>query len=273
MPRKLSVLIVPDEGGPPRRLHVPTFWLKVAGWLLVVIIIGVAAAVVNYSRVIQRALDWDRLAAENERLREENRRIVRVAREVDQGRQILARIVRGMGGHIDMSQPLTPAGAETDDASAGSPDRAVNLSAEAASLLKTSAIETSRSASEPDHRPVAGFISKKFVEDPLFPDRSHRGIDIAGKLGAPVVASGDGRVIFSGWTTYFGNTLMVAHPGGWVTFYGHNEQNLKEAQAEVKRGEPIALLGSTGKSSAPHLHYEIWKDGVPVDPERLFKGE
>ena len=119
--------------------------------------------------------------------------------------------------------------------------------------------------------PVRGFISQRFVQDNLFPERSHRGIDIAGKLGAPLVAAAAGKVLFDAWSPFFGNCRMIAHRDGYLTFYGHNKINLKKVQDEVKRGEPIALLGTSGNSSAPHLHFEIWKDGEPVDPLKMLQ--
>lgn len=275
MPRRLNVLIVPDEGGPPRRLHIPTVWLKLGGWALVALFVLVLYAVINYSRVVHKAFDWNRLAAENERLKAENRRIVSVAREVDQSRQILARIVKNLGGHLDLG-PISNASegwTDIEPASAEQVKQAAGLSKAASEALGSTAREKAFEAAKPDFRPVNGFISQKFIDDPIYAERSHRGVDIAGKMGAPVAAAGNGRVIFSGWTEYFGNTLIIAHPGGWVTFYGHNQTNLKAVQTEVKRGETIALLGSTGKSSAPHLHYEVYQNGEPVDPTRIFKAQ
>jgi murein DD-endopeptidase MepM/ murein hydrolase activator NlpD len=75
-------------------------------------------------------------------------------------------------------------------------------------------------------------------------------------------------VIFSGWTYDDGYMIMIGHGSGYQTSYKHNEALLKEIGARVRRGEPIALLGSSGRtSSGPHLHFEVWKDAVPQDPK------
>jgi murein DD-endopeptidase MepM/ murein hydrolase activator NlpD len=110
--------------------------------------------------------------------------------------------------------------------------------------------------------PTEGFITRGYD-----PGQRHFGLDIAGKTGTIVAAAAEGHVIFAGWTNEDGNTIIISHPGGFQTFYKHNQSLLKSANSFVKRGEPVALLGNSGTtSSAPHLHFEIWKDGAPVDP-------
>ena len=111
-------------------------------------------------------------------------------------------------------------------------------------------------------RPTEGFVTQGFD-----PPRRHFGMDFAGKRGTPVYAPTDGHVVFAGWTYDDGNLLILSHGGGYLTVYKHNQSLLKNTQAMVKRGEPIALLGTSGKTSLwPHLHFEVWKDGVPRDP-------
>jgi murein DD-endopeptidase MepM/ murein hydrolase activator NlpD len=99
----------------------------------------------------------------------------------------------------------------------------------------------------------------------------HYGLDIAGSVGTPVHAAADGYVVFSGWTSDDGNKIILSHSGGFLTFYKHNQSVLVPLNARVRRGEPIALLGNSGETSAgPHVHFEIWKDGVPVDPANFI---
>jgi murein DD-endopeptidase MepM/ murein hydrolase activator NlpD len=94
----------------------------------------------------------------------------------------------------------------------------------------------------------------------------HKGVDIAAREGEPVQAAGDGTVTFAGWDTYYGNKIEITHGAKYATMYGHNEKLLVKAGDHVKRGQIIALVGSTGKSSGPHLHYELKVDGQSVDP-------
>ncbi|HLA69264.1 MAG TPA: M23 family metallopeptidase [Bacteroidota bacterium] len=110
--------------------------------------------------------------------------------------------------------------------------------------------------------PTEGYVTRGFS-----PAQRHFGIDIAGKMGTPVNAAAEGYVVFAGWTTDDGYVVILSHANGFLSFYKHNQSLLKNANTFVKRGEPIALLGNSGKtSSGPHLHFEIWKDGTPVDP-------
>ncbi|MGA9119323.1 MAG: M23 family metallopeptidase [Bacteroidota bacterium] len=110
--------------------------------------------------------------------------------------------------------------------------------------------------------PVDGIISQGFD-----PARSHYGVDFAGKRGTPIYAAADGHVVFSGWTYDDGNMVILAHDGGYMTVYKHNQTLLTTLQSFVRRGEPIALLGASGRTSAgPHLHFEVWKNGTPRDP-------
>jgi murein DD-endopeptidase MepM/ murein hydrolase activator NlpD len=114
----------------------------------------------------------------------------------------------------------------------------------------------------PAMMPVEGYTTRGYN-----PAQGHFGLDIAAKLGSLVCAAADGYVVFSGWTHDDGYQVIVSHNGGFLTFYKHNETILKSANAFVKRGEPIALLGNSGQtSSGPHVHFEIWKNGTPVDP-------
>jgi murein DD-endopeptidase MepM/ murein hydrolase activator NlpD len=261
--RKLNILIVPDEGGEPRRLKVAVFWLKVALWGGILLLLAVLAGAFSYGIVARRALDYDRLHSENERLDLENQRIIRVAHEVEQSRQILAQIIRSLGGHLEMGKYpdtlLTESGGLT---------KSMTISDDSRTLLNGDdlVVERIMAYSLPTCMPADGFISQEFRRDYIFPERSHLGIDIAGKTGTPVRAAAAGRVTFAGWTTHFGQCMIIAHRNGYLTFYGHNQLNLKSVQAEVQRGETIALLGTSGTSSAPHLHFEIWKDGIAIDP-------
>ncbi len=114
--------------------------------------------------------------------------------------------------------------------------------------------------------PTEGYITRGYE-----PALRHYGLDIAGSAGTPVHASADGYVVFAGWTSEDGNTIILSHTGGFLTFYKHNQSLLATTSAHVRRGEPIALLGSSGETSAgPHVHFEIWKDGVPVDPANFI---
>jgi murein DD-endopeptidase MepM/ murein hydrolase activator NlpD len=94
----------------------------------------------------------------------------------------------------------------------------------------------------------------------------HSGVDISVPYGSPVKTTADGIVSYSGWTARSGNTVVVEHGHGFRTAYAHNRKNLVRVGERVLRDEIIAISGSTGNSTGPHVHYEIWKDGHHVNP-------
>jgi murein DD-endopeptidase MepM/ murein hydrolase activator NlpD len=104
--------------------------------------------------------------------------------------------------------------------------------------------------------------------------RPHRGIDIAGPVGTPIVAAAAGEVIASGWSAGgYGNLVKLRHPDGSVTLYAHNSRLLVRRGQNVQQGEPIAQMGSTGFSTGPHLHFEIHPSGRgAVNPMAFLPG-
>jgi len=122
----------------------------------------------------------------------------------------------------------------------------------------------------PEGRPVArGFISSYFGAraDP-FDGREafHKGVDFAGSIGDKVVAVAAGVVTWAGERSGFGKLIEVSHGDGFVTRYAHNQRTLVSVGETVKRGEAVALMGSTGHSTGPHVHFEVLRNGRQVDP-------
>lgn len=98
----------------------------------------------------------------------------------------------------------------------------------------------------------------------------HAGVDIGLPAGTFIYPPFSGRVIFSGLTRGYGNLIILAHVDGFTTSYGHNAANLIPVGTMVDEEVPIAIVGATGTATGPHLHFEVRKDGHPVDPEALM---
>ena len=121
--------------------------------------------------------------------------------------------------------------------------------------------------------PVRGFLSSTYGPrtDPFTGNqRTHEGIDIVAPKGTPVKSPADGIVTYSGVDPSLGNMLVVDHGYGVITRYGHINANLVREGQRVKRGDALATVGTTGRSTGPHLHYEIRINDVAINPLKLI---
>ncbi|TWH46618.1 M23 family metallopeptidase [Sporomusa sp. KB1] len=141
--------------------------------------------------------------------------------------------------------------------------------------LKSSLTEKKeRLASTPSIWPTNGEVTSRFGwrSSPWGSGSGdwHPGIDIANDIGTPITAAADGTVVNSSWYGGYGNMVEIDHGNGIVTIYGHNSQNLVTPGQQVKKGQLIARMGSTGYSTGPHLHYEIRVNGTAVNPSSFL---
>ena len=121
--------------------------------------------------------------------------------------------------------------------------------------------------------PASRYISSSFgnrLHPTLHVWKFHTGIDIGCASGKDIVAAASGKVIMSQWYGGYGNCVMIDHGGGIVTLYGHASKRLVSQGQTVKRGQTIALVGSTGRSTGPHLHFEVRKNGEYINPMNYF---
>ena len=132
----------------------------------------------------------------------------------------------------------------------------------------------------PKGRPVKGWITSRFGSremafdfgddgNPKSRREYHVGVDIASRIGTPLHATAEGTVIFAGKFGGYGNLVIIEHDYGYTTRYGHCSRILVTPGQKVKAGECVALMGNTGSSTGPHVHYEIRKFGVPLDPKTI----
>ena len=120
---------------------------------------------------------------------------------------------------------------------------------------------------------IGGWISSHFGNrsDP-FTGRGafHAGVDFAGPAGSRVIAVGPGVVTYSGWKDGYGNVVEITHPTGYVTRYGHNSRNLVAVGRTVQKNDAIAVIGSTGRSTGTHVHFEVLRDGNVLNPMKYL---
>ncbi len=280
--RHISVLFIPDDHAEPYSFRVGSLMVKflmVAGVLLALHFVGGA---VSYWQLLKTQKASADLRRDNKRLLEDNKRVYQLASQLEEmvKEQEKIRSLLGVessdgtgGGELSYkSNDLT----FTDEAPSGmpvasKPVREVKAMALAGSFLsqKNRGLKMSP-RNLPTLLPVEGFVTNEFKRLNWPPFNAHTGVDIAAKRGTVVAASADGQVVFANWTVDLGNLIIIYHGNDTFTYYGHNDRLLVAEKSFVKKGQPIALLGSSGKSSGPHLHFEIWTNGVPVDPKQYL---
>jgi len=128
-------------------------------------------------------------------------------------------------------------------------------------------------ASTPAVRPCQGWTTSRFGyrKSPFTGRREfHKGYDIANRKGTPIIATADGVVSYTGPKGLLGNMVMIDHGHGMVTRFGHLYKIVVKRGQTIKRGDTIALMGNTGRSTGPHVHYEVHLNGIPVNPEKYI---
>jgi murein DD-endopeptidase MepM/ murein hydrolase activator NlpD len=128
-------------------------------------------------------------------------------------------------------------------------------------------------ASTPAIRPTSGWMTSRFgYRTSPFTGRKefHKGVDIANRKGTAIVATADGEVTFVGKKNSLGKVVVIDHGHGMVTRFAHLSDTLKKRGDKVKRGDIIAQMGNTGRSTGPHLHYEVHLNGLPINPEKYI---
>jgi murein DD-endopeptidase MepM/ murein hydrolase activator NlpD len=181
----------------------------------------------------------------------------------------------GMGG----PEPVTdPESLSTTDFVAALSDLERTLQDQSDKLFALESIMLERSLREqtsPNGSPVADFWLSSpfgFRTDPLTGKREfHTGIDFAGPSGSPVKAVASGIVTWSGPRLGYGNMVEVSHGNGYFTRYGHNSRNLVGIGDKVKKGDLVALLGASGRTTGPHVHFEVVRNGEYVNPRGRMK--
>jgi len=273
-----TVMIIPDDNKRPvsMRLHHGMFRI-----ILIVIILfcaGISVLVGWGARISAKLQLVHTLKTENSSLRRENESLrssflsTNHSEHMTRYLQRLSRMVEGTPYSVssELSQTTTHANTTLQDSSKTAPAPAHGFSSPGPVVPDTDYATSLLGL--PNIRPVEGWITKHFSVS-LGDDtesEEHLGVDFAAAEGTPIRATAPG-VVQKIWTDrYFGKMVVVDHAEGFSTRYGHCSQILVAGGDHVKRGQTIALVGNTGMSTAPHLHYEVLKEGKPVDPLKYF---
>jgi murein DD-endopeptidase MepM/ murein hydrolase activator NlpD len=285
--RHFSMIFVPDQERDPKTVSMTYGQGKVLLVILILLGIHIITGAWGYVRIINLENRKAALESKNLQLTTENKKIEQVIQEFQVIRETDQKIRKAFGTTLGLSgagqtglEPSASSARErvpTAFPKTWSPPLSQSQeSSKPAGPDNISLLFDKKSYFNPDWLPsllpVGGILTTHFQKGGWFLGKSHQGIDIAAPKGTPILAAGSGQVLMADWTPDYGNVVLIYHGNGVFTYYGHAMRLLVEQGFRVQKGQPIALLGSSGISSAPHLHFEIWKDGEPLDPEPLLVG-
>jgi murein DD-endopeptidase MepM/ murein hydrolase activator NlpD len=279
--RYLSLIYVPDQDADPKSVSMSYAKGRILAFLLALLGLHILWGFFGYYRVARLESQRRSLIRENADLKVSNRRIDEIEKEFARIKRTDEKIRKAFGVTLGVGeQPAR--GAEPDRAvSARTQAETAVVAEEPAGAVKAVdnaplILVSRREAADfnpedlPTRLPVNGVMTTRYRESGTQARRNHRGIDIAAPKGTVIQAAGSGVVLFSDWTPDLGNLVIVSHGMGYMTYYAHAQKSLVEQGMRVKKGQPIALVGSSGISSAPHLHFELWKDGESINPEEFL---
>jgi murein DD-endopeptidase MepM/ murein hydrolase activator NlpD len=251
--------------------------------LLVLVFMGccsVAGFVASYARMASKVANYNNLRREADGLRD---RYQLLQKEVSRTQEQLASlefyarevaVAYGIKQKLEGPQDISAEGKLTPSYAESLADYNYLQTASSLSLQSRYASRI-RAASTPSIWPVEGPIWGPFGRrsDPFSGEGTefHPGVDIGAAPGTPVHATADGFVIASGWNGGYGRLVVIDHGAGTRTYYAHLSRIFVQTGAEVRRGELVGEVGSTGRVTAPHLHYEVRNGGAPVNPYRYMK--
>ncbi|OGL16854.1 MAG: hypothetical protein A3K12_03875 [Candidatus Rokubacteria bacterium RIFCSPLOWO2_12_FULL_71_19] len=287
-PERVHVVIERTDGSRIVRLPAPRWLVSVAVGLGGLILVAAGALYTDYVALKKQRAEFAaleaRLAEQQQAIDGFQQRVSRVRAEVDSWHDLRAKIWQpfgpdagmpargtGIGGgtaqrHLESSQPRLSILDELDQLTAVVTDEGESLRALERFIGKAGKVL----ASLPSRWPVRGPVNSDFGgrSSPWSSGSSefHGGLDIGAPRGTPVMAPAPGTVVFAGRHAEYGVTLVIDHGNDIKTLYGHLTRVTVAQDQKVQRGQQIGLTGNTGRSSGPHLHYEIQVKGQPANP-------
>lgn len=248
-PRYVTIMLVPDGTEARSGWRVRRWLLKTIVISLTSLLVGIVVFFIFYGQVLSRAAMTEQVVAENDDLKRYYYKVQLLEQNLYQTREMVTRMASLAG--IDFVFPELP-----DDSTLFA-----ELTPNAGAIVaRPSALDWSL----PAGLPIQGFVTQQFEVGDA--DHYHPGVDIACAVGTPVLATGSGVVEYVAFDSAYGNMAVLRHNDSVTTVYGHNDRVLVEVGEKVRVGGRLAESGNSGKSTAPHLHYEVRVNGEPIDP-------
>jgi len=306
MRRKISFCLVCNYGAPVRQFAASVAAIRILGFFCLVGLLGIVYIGYDYVSLKQTSFHTHRLrstiAVQTEEIDSQRKHIQKFGKEINALKLKLAGLKEsekklravaniepsegqegffGMGGSlpedidtkVDLTEKhnslLREMHEQVEQLHAAIDTQTEDFS----SLLQNLQGQQNLIASTPAIRPTDGWITSKFGfrKSPFTGNREfHKGVDIATRKKTPILAAADGVVAYVGNKGYMGKTIVIDHGYGMVTRYGHIDKALKKRGDKVKRGDKIALVGTSGRTTGPHVHYEVLLNGIPVNPQKYM---
>lgn len=277
--RGVTIVVHIDGDTNSKKYHMPLWSFEAGKWGALTVALLVVLFFAFAEPLTHAAARVPGLEHEVARLRQENSQVQQLAAALSRAEANYQGLRQLLGARAG-SGPVPVAAAGSDSIPASSPAPVVPkpapdmMRAVALQARVPAASRYGPGASEPVHWPldVAGFVTRGDAR-PGDSVEAHPGIDIAVPLGSPVRAAGGGMVEKAGTDSAYGLFVLLQHPGRYESMYGHASRLLVREGDSVQAGQVIALSGSSGHSTAPHLHFEIRLDGKSLDPLTMVKRE
>ena len=303
-----TLVIFAGTTGAPKKTQIPKRFVRVGLSLLLVLVLGVAGSSFYFAnRYIDLLGTQDELTSLRRESKIQKIQVEKFAQQVRNFETEMARLERfekklrvitaldgnpastednwGVGGPYGLSNHSFTTSLEREARAIGE-----RLSGSLSHLTKQAKVQTislqeldeffksqkSLLSSTPSVWPTRGWVTSGFGyrKSPFTGLREkHEGWDIAARAGSQVRATADGVVVVAGREYGYGNMIEVDHGYGYITRYGHNSKHMVQVGDKVKRGDVVALVGSTGRITGPHVHYEVLLNGVPVNPQNFILEE
>jgi murein DD-endopeptidase MepM/ murein hydrolase activator NlpD len=283
------LFIATGEDGQLRKVHIPLHYLYVMLVGAAICALSLTGIASSYVRMLWKVSQFNALRTEKEDLKNRYSRLEQVAKE----RDIQVASLGSLAGEVSSLYGLKSDPAMVTAATVNVKDAQVTSSLDQLYALRTSALTGAtmtglsfglirnvttadwiQANSAPNLWPVEGSVTGSFGEriDPFNGEGAfHSGIDIASQMGEPVIAPADGVVLFADFMGGYGRVVMIDHGHGITTRYGHLANFVVAAGQRVQRGDTIGHVGLSGRSTGPHLHYEVRINDTPVNPHKYLR--
>ena len=288
MQKRFYILFVArDAEGELRKIPIPLHYLYVFMVGALIGMLSITGMAGSYTRMLSKVMRFNQLRTEKEALKTRYTQLEQVAKEKDiqvASLGTLASDVSTLYGLKSESLLTKTSEADRGEAVQGSVDQLYALRQSAMNGAATIGIgmgvrqatitDWLRMAEAPNLWPVEGRITGSFGEriDPFNGEGAfHRGVDISSDYGHRVLAPADGIVVSAGPESGYGKLIEIQHANGIITRYGHLSAFAVSNGQRVTRGEVIGYVGTSGRSTGPHLHYEVWVHSSPVNPYKFLR--